>query len=345
MNGVDDDWRSDIDDVDAVLLDDYQSGFPIVERPFDALGERLGVDGEEAFERVRSLQDRGLIRRFGPVLNPPVIGSSTLAALSVPDEEFDDAASLVNGYPQVNHNYRRDHEWNMWFVLTASSRERRDEIIGEIEAETGCDVLVLPKLTDYCITLDFPVVNDDRFANESAEPVGSPTQIPESAGELTPFEAELLLEIQAGLPLSQTPYRDVAAELDADVSDVLETTEDLLERGCIKRIGFVVNHGLTGFDANCMVAWDVPDDRLDELGETVAAKPYVTKCYHRPRRPELGWEYTLFTMVHGREEAAVEASVDELAEEYLPYPHERLYTAEKLKQTGARYEELLASKE
>ena len=345
MKEVDDDWRSDIDDVDAALLDDYQSGFPIVERPFDALGERLEVGGDEAFDRVRSLHERGLIRRFGPVLNPPVIGSSTLAAVSVPNDEFDDAVAVVNGYHQVNHNYRRDHEWNMWFVLTASSRERRDELIGEIEAETGRDVLVLPKLTDYCITLDFPVVNEDRFANESAEPVGSPTQIPESAGELTTFEAALLLEIQAGFPLSKTPYRDVAATLDADVSDVLETTGDLLERGCIKRIGFVVNHGLTGFDANCMVAWDVPDDRLDELGEAVAAKPYVTKCYHRPRRPELGWEYNLFTMVHGREEDAVEVSVDELAEEYLPYPHERLYTAEKLKQTGARYEELLVSGE
>jgi DNA-binding Lrp family transcriptional regulator len=102
-----------------------------------------------------------------------------------------------------------------------------------------------------------------------------------------------------------------------------------------------VNHLVTGFDANCMVVWDVPDDRLDELGEAVGSLPYVTLCYHRPRRPEQDWPYNLFTMVHGREADAVDAKVDELATDHLPFDHERLYSTETLKQTGARYEEIV----
>jgi DNA-binding Lrp family transcriptional regulator len=375
-------WRDRIDDVDAALIDGFQSDFPVEPDPFEAVGDAIGTTADDAFDRAMALLDAGVFRRFGPVLNPPVIGSSTLAALAVPEDRFDDVAALVNDYRQVNHNYRRDHDWNMWFVVTAGARERRDAILAEIEAETGLDVLDLPMLTDYYIDLEFPVVNEDRFARETlgspneraaesraretlaspderaAEPRAresldetsvSATRISESAtGDLTRFEADVLLAIQEGFPRSQTPYRDLAADLDGAgdhgdvaVDDVLTAISDLLEANCIKRIGCVVNHVVTGFDNNCMVVWDVPDDELDERGETVGALPAVTLCYHRPRRPELDWEYTLFTMIHGRDAAAVDAKIDELATDYLPYDHERLYSTATLKQTGARYEALL----
>jgi DNA-binding Lrp family transcriptional regulator len=188
------------------------------------------------------------------------------------------------------------------------------------------------------------VVNGDRFARESLEETAvSATRISESArGDLTPLEGDLLLAIQDGFPLSSTPYADVASEVGAPVDDVLAAVERLLADGCIKRIGCVVNHVVTGFTNNCMVVWDVPDDELDARGEAVGSLPYVTLCYHRPRRPDRGWEYNLFTMIHGREAEAVDAKIDELAAEHLPFAHERLYSTETLKQTGARYEDLVA---
>lgn len=153
------------------------------------------------------------------------------------------------------------------------------------------------------------------------------------------------MAIQDGFPLSSTPYADVASEIDAPIEDVLAAVEQLLADGCIKRIGCVVNHVVTGFTNNCMVVWDVPDDELDERGEAVGSLPYVTLCYHRPRRPEQEWEYNLFTMIHGREAEAVDAKIDELAADHLPFTHERLYSTETLKQTGARYEDLVADGE
>ena len=337
------DWRAQVDAVDAALIDGWQSGFPVRERPFEAVAADVGVDESEALERVRRLYDEGVFRRFGPVLNPPVIGSSTLAAVRAPVDRFDEVADVINGYEQVNHNYARDHEWNMWFVVTAASKERRDAILDEIAAETGLEVLVLPMLTDFYIDLEFPVVNSDRFARESlAETAVDATEISERAAvDLSDLERRLLLEVQDGFPLSATPYRDVADALDASVADVLGAVERLLAAGCIKRIGCVVNHLATGFDANCMVVWDVPDDELDDRGVEVGRLPYVTLCYHRPRRPGQDWQYNLFTMVHGREQSAVEAKIDELAAEHLPYDHERLFSTATLKQTGARYEALV----
>ncbi len=365
------DWRADIDAVDAALIDGYQSGFPVERRPFErvareiATGTGVDVDADSILDRVRTLRDRGVFRRFGAVLNPPVIGSSTLAAVRAPGEQFEAVVEIINGYRQVNHNYRRDHEWNVWFVVTAGSRERRDAILAEIEERTGCAVLNLPMLTDYYIDLEFPVVNADRFARESTGesndldrssgsdgtrdvPRGATdaaaTRISEAArSDLTSLEADLLLAIQDGFPPSATPYRDIAAGIDADVDGVLDAVDRLLADGCIKRIGCVVNHVVTGFRNNCMVVWDVPDEERDVRGERVGSLPYVTLCYHRPRRPDQGWEYTLFTMIHGREAAAVDAKIDELAADHLPFDHERLYSTETLKQTGARYDDLVAA--
>jgi DNA-binding Lrp family transcriptional regulator len=344
MSALDDDWRADLDAIDAALIDEYQSGFPVVERPFRVVADELGIGEDEALDRVRRLRERGIFRRFGAVLNPPVIGSSTLAAVSAPEERFDAVAEVINGYRQVNHNYRRDHAWNMWFVVTAASREKRDAILAEIEAETGCEVLALPMLTDYYIDLEFPVVNDDAFARESvAATDASATRISEDAAAgLSDLDAALLVEIQDGFPLSATPYRDVAEAIGADVGAVVGAVERLLADGCIKRVGCVVNHVVTGFDANCMVVWDVPDDELDARGEAVGELPYVTLCYHRPRRPDQGWEYNLFTMIHGRETDAVDQKIDELAAEHLPFDHERLYSTATLKQTGARYDDLVS---
>lgn len=348
MSTLDDDWRTDLNEIDAALIDGFQSGFPVEPRPFRAVGEALGVSEAEALARVESLTDRGIVRRFGAVLNPPVIGSSTLAAVCAPEERFAEIAAVINEYRQVNHNYRRDHEWNMWFVVTAGSRATRDRILSEIEDRTGCTVLNLPMLTDFYINLEFPVVNTDRFARESVsgtERVEATRISEDSTSGLSELDSRVLLEIQAGLPLSLTPYRDVARAIGHDENEVIGSISRLLESGCIKRIGCVVNHVVTGFDANCMVVWNVPDSELAECGREVGALPYVTLCYHRPRRSKLGWEYNLFTMIHGRESAAVDAQIDELATEYLPYEHERLYSTETLKQTGARYDELLSMNE
>jgi DNA-binding Lrp family transcriptional regulator len=336
-------WRERIDEVDAALIDEFQSDFPIQERPFEAVGDALGVSAETALDRVKTLRDDGIFRRFGPVLNPPVIGSSTLAAVSAPEDRFDEVAEIINEYRQVNHNYARDHEWNMWFVVTAGSRQRRDGILADIEERTGCSVLVLPMLTDYYIDLEFPVVNGDRFARESLETTdASATRISEdAAADLSELDRRLLLEIQTGFPLVATPYREVAAAVNADVSEVLSAIKRLKRTGCIKRIGCVVNHIVTGFDNNCMVVWDVPDDALDERGQAVGELPYVTLCYHRPRRPDQDWQYNLFTMIHGREATVVDQKIDELATDHLPYDHDRLYSTATLKQTGARYDDIV----
>jgi siroheme decarboxylase len=141
--------------LDRRLLDDFQRDFPLTPRPFAALAERLGIDESTVLERLRRLQERGAISRIGAVVTPHRAGWSTLAAMSVPDDELDEVAELVSSYAEVNHNYEREHRLNLWFVVTAPSDARVEVVLGEIETRTGLLVLDLPLVEAYRLDLGF----------------------------------------------------------------------------------------------------------------------------------------------------------------------------------------------
>ena len=148
---------TDLDAVDRRLLNDFQSGLPLAPRPFAVMARSLGITESEVIERLRRLSESGAVSRVGPVLSPKRVGVSTLAALSVPPERLERVAALVSSYPEVNHNYEREHRFNLWFVLTAPDRVSLQSVLDEIAARTGLPVLDLPMLAEYHIDLGFPL--------------------------------------------------------------------------------------------------------------------------------------------------------------------------------------------
>jgi DNA-binding Lrp family transcriptional regulator len=144
-----------LDALDRRLLDDFQRDLPLTPRPFATLADRLGIGEAEVLERLRRLQEQGAVSRIGAVLTPHRAGWSTLAAISVPEAELDAVAALVSSYAEVNHNYEREHQFNLWFVVTAPSRARVEAVLSEIEARTELPVLDLPLLEAYRLDLGF----------------------------------------------------------------------------------------------------------------------------------------------------------------------------------------------
>lgn len=143
-----------MDEVDRQVVNVLQDGFPVSERPYADVAERLGLGEEELIARVGRLCAEGYLSRFGPLYNAERLGGAvTLAALSAPADDFDRIAALVNAHPEVAHNYAREHALNMWFVLATEHPARIDEVVAEIEAETGLAVLTFPKLQEYFIGL------------------------------------------------------------------------------------------------------------------------------------------------------------------------------------------------
>lgn len=143
-----------MDDLDRRIINGLQGSFPVEPRPFRAAARNLGTDEAALLQRLRHLLDEGMITRFGPLFNADRLGGAfTLCAMSVPDAEFERVAAAVNAFPEVAHNYEREHRLNMWFVLATGDPARIAQVVTRIEAETGCAVLELPKEAEYFVDL------------------------------------------------------------------------------------------------------------------------------------------------------------------------------------------------
>ncbi len=137
------------------LLNEFQRDFPLTPRPYAELARALGTDAGTVKAALRRLQANGAISRIGPVFRPNAVDVSLLAAMAVPENQLEDVAAVVNSYPEVNHNYEREHRFNLWFVLHADDSDRLHAVLDEIEARTAIPVLRLPILDDYHIDLGF----------------------------------------------------------------------------------------------------------------------------------------------------------------------------------------------
>jgi DNA-binding Lrp family transcriptional regulator len=139
------------------LINTYQRGFPLCSRPFLVLAKQFSVSENEVINCLKQLEKNGVLSRLGAVFNHQTAGASTLAALKVPAQELDKIAEIVNSFTGVNHNYAREHEYNLWFVVTASDQSTLQQIITEIEITTQYEVLVLPMEKSFHIDLSFAV--------------------------------------------------------------------------------------------------------------------------------------------------------------------------------------------
>ena len=148
----------ELDALDRRIVNHLQSGFPVCERPFEAVAHGLGIEESELLERLQRLVDCGVLSRFGPLYNAEVLGGGlTLCAMRVPEERFDAVAEQVNAHPEVAHNYARDHAFNLWFVVATERPEDVADVVRRIERETGLEVLNLPKLQEFHLALRFEV--------------------------------------------------------------------------------------------------------------------------------------------------------------------------------------------
>jgi DNA-binding Lrp family transcriptional regulator len=147
-----------LDPVDRAILNRFQGEFPVCERPYDAAAAELGISAEEFRDHVSRMLADGTLTRFGPLYHAERMGGALLlAALKAPPDEFDRIAGIVNAMPEVAHNYEREHELNMWFVLATEQPAQIDAAVAAIEKRTGLKVYAMPKLEEFYVGLRFEV--------------------------------------------------------------------------------------------------------------------------------------------------------------------------------------------
>ncbi|MBL8492019.1 MAG: Lrp/AsnC family transcriptional regulator [Rhodocyclaceae bacterium] len=309
------------------LLNEYQRAFPLVERPYARIARDLDCDEAAVLAALRRLLARGAVSRIGAVLAPRRVGASTLAALSVPPDRMEAVAAMVSGRPEVNHNYEREHRYNLWFVATAADETALATTLADIARQAEAPLISLPLVEEYHIDLGFDLCGGGKA---SVRGCGRAVR-----AALTDADRCLLAALEPGLEAVPRPYARLADRCGCDEALVRERLSAWLEDGLIKRLGIVVRHHELGYRANAMVVFDVPDAQVSEIGQRLASEAGVTLCYRRRRSPP-EWSGNLFCMVHGRSREAVLPIVHRLGAA-AGHPSEVLFSIRRFKQRGARY--------
>ncbi len=324
----------ELDETDKSLLNLAQAEFPLHPRPYQVLGERIGLDEAATLERFAALKARGVIRQTSAIFDTRALGyKSTLVAMKFPPDVLDAGAAVVSRHPGVSHNYRREHAYNLWFTIAVPREGNLRRVIDRLHAEAGAlDTIILPTLRLYKIGVNF----DLKAAVDASK--GGDVRTDDRLGDfrqVTERDKEGIRATQRDLAVEPRPFAAWAERLGTDEAGLFEWLADMGRRKFFRRFASILRHRAAGFADNAMAVWVVPEDRCDELGFKMAAFKAVTHCYKRPVFES--WPYNVFTMVHGRSKEDCEAVVEAIRAETGLAEARLLYSTREYKKERVQY--------
>ncbi len=289
----------DIDQRDRELLSALQGEIPLASTPFAIIGQMIDMSEKEVIKRTERLKREGLVRQIAAQFDMHALGyCSSLVAARVSPERIDEAAAVVNAHPGVTQNYRRNHDFNLWFTIAVgpSSKLGLDKTIEILGDEADCEaVRPLPTLK--------------AFKTSSGDPSDS-----ESGSALPPLNAqeiECVRLLQRDLPLQPRPFDTLSRIAGISADEITGTGRSMLQRGIMRRFGAVVQQRKPGFSASAMGVWIVPEERVEELAGKMTQNRAVSHCYLRPVYQD--WPYNVYTIVHGRSIDECESIINDIA--------------------------------
>jgi DNA-binding Lrp family transcriptional regulator len=325
-----------LDQTDKRLLNLMQGSFPLVRRPYQDVASRCEMPEGAAIARVQELVDERIIRQVTPIFDTRALGySSMLVAAKVDPENPWRAAKVINEHPGVSHNYLRNHEFNIWFTI-ATEPDSPLGVNGTLEvlgALAGAEsIRQLPTLRLFKIRMDLEMEGGTEALAKAVE-VSPPAET-----ERQPYDeldVAVIRATQGDLPIVPEPYAPAAQALGMTQEQLLAHLEGMHERRLLRRVAAILFHRRAGFSANGMGVWKVPDDRIMELGPTMAAFRGISHCYQRPIYSD--WPYSIFTMAHGRSKEECDAILDSIADHTGISERATLYSSTEFKKIRLLY--------
>ena len=325
-----------LDDLDRKLLNLMQGSFPLAARPYAAVAELAGIREQQVIERVSRLLRERIIRQVTPIYDTRALGyGSMLVAAKVDPEHPWRAAEIINSHPGVSHNYLRNHEFNMWFTI-AVERDSRLGLDGTLEVLselTGAEsIRQLPTLQLFKIRMDLEMEGDTKaLTSPGAEQAPAPLEMI----AYDQRDIDVIRATQGDMPVVPEPYAPAAAQLGVDVETLLGQMAGMRERGILRRVAAILYHRRAGFSANGMGVWQVPAERIAELGPRMASFRGISHCYQRPTYED--WPYSVFTMAHGRSKEECDAVLDAIADDTGIEGRATLYSSTEFKKIRLLY--------
>ncbi|HEY8477918.1 MAG TPA: AsnC family transcriptional regulator [Chloroflexota bacterium] len=326
-----------MDELDRRLLNIIQSDFPLVARPFAALGERLGTDEADVIGRIARLKAEKIIRQISAIFDTRSLGyKSSLVAVKA-GNRVAEAARIINEHPGVSHNYERDHEFNLWYTIAVPPTSSLEEHVQRLHELSGAESSrMLPTLRLFKIGVELDMVGDTPITATASKPAYSDRRRPpEGAGGLTPLDIAVIRELQEDVALEPRPFLAAGERTGLGEEGLFAHAAALQERGYLRRYAAILYHRRAGFRANPMAVWAVPEDRVAEVGPKMAAFQAVSHCYQRPVYPD--WPYNVFTMIHGRSKEDCEQVIAAISDATGITHYRALYSVREWKKTRVRY--------
>jgi DNA-binding Lrp family transcriptional regulator len=330
--------KPETDAQDRRLLDLLQAEFPLDPEPFARLGEKAGESAAAVIERIQRLKRDHVIRQISAIFDTRALGyRSSLVAMKVPPARADQAAQIINSHPGVSHNYKRNHEFNLWFTVAVAPNSRlglKATVEKLHELARADSTRLLPTLRLYKIGIKLDMTGEQDVAAASDEATYSDLTRPKTM-ELSPRQIAAIRELQKDVALVERPFDAAAARVGLTVDQLLEEGRAFRQRGQMRRFAAVLHHRHAGYVANAMGVWKVPDGNPDAIGQVMASFNAVSHCYRRPTYPD--WPYSIFTMIHGRSVEDCERVLSAISEKTGITEYRALYSTREYKKTRVQY--------
>jgi len=314
------------------LLFEMQNAFPMTERPFKAVAEKLNTTEEEVLSLVQKLKDEKIIRQTSAIFDTKRLGyKSSLVAFKIDEDKVDEAAEIINAHPGVSHNYLRNHDYNIWFTMAVApdSKLGLEKTIEILKERTGAeDAIILPTLKMFKISVKMDTTGK-RAKKEKLK------KLAHKEIELTPLHISVIKELQKDIAVVEEPFKKATEKLGLSYDKFFTIANELKESGVMRRFATILNHRKAGFGANAMSVWAVPEEKGEEIGKEMAEFSAVSHCYLRPSYPN--WPYNLFAMVHAKTQEECDTLIEEMAEESGLTEYGKLYSTVEFKKQRLVY--------
>ncbi|MCB4749699.1 MAG: Lrp/AsnC family transcriptional regulator [Sulfurovum sp.] len=314
------------------LLYEMQHTFPITQRPFLELSQKLGITENEILATVRRLKERKIIRQTSAIFDTKRLGyKSSLVAFKVVENKIEQAAKMINAHPGVSHNYLRNHDYNIWFTIavTPDSKLGLEKTIEILKNKTGAeDAIILPTLKMFKIKVQMDTTGK-RAKKEKLQ------KLAHKEIGLTARHMAIIKALQQDIDVVSEPFKKYLKKLDLSYDEFFTITNELKESGVMRRFATILNHRKAGFSANAMSVWSVPEEKGEEIGKQLAEFSAVSHCYLRPKYPN--WPYNLFAMVHAKTQEECDTLIEEMAQESGLTEYGKLYSTVEFKKQRLVY--------
>jgi DNA-binding Lrp family transcriptional regulator len=325
-----------MDAIDKLIVNSLQEEVPLVTRPFATIGAPHGLTEEEVLARLAAIKDLHVVRQISAIFDTRTLGyhSSLVAMRTRPEDELH-AAHVLNGHPGVSHNYKRNHDFNLWFTIAVPALSSLTRTVDALHEEAGAiSTRMLPTLRLFKIGVTLDLTGAEDPARQS-NPAYGEFRRPAAPLPLSKEDIAWICVLQEDMPLVPRPFAQLAGGIGRSEEELFAWARGAMERGQLRRLAAVLHHRKAGFRANGMAVWQVPEDRVEAVGNRMARFTAVSHCYQRPTYAD--WPYSVFSMIHARTTEECEGVAEAIAAETGIKDRAMLYSSTEYRKVRLRY--------